>query len=187
MCGQTSRQAHMQAERLVSRVLYHEVESIFVTGWCQVQAALLTQMSTWPSPSIARRTSATTSASLLTSAEIGTQRTPLACSRAMAAGSGLRLAMARSTPSSASAVAIPSPMPLDPPVISAVLPLRPVSMRDLLWMGRGRRVVQGELYYGCGVWSMCALGESSVSAAHFGRQDQSNDRPLGAADTALRF
>jgi len=82
-----------------------------------------------PKTSIAVHTILATCPASRTSVGIATTSTPVCRKVSSAVGSGARLAMARRTPSAAKALAMPNPMPLAPPVINAVLPRKPLSIR----------------------------------------------------------
>ena len=80
-----------------------------------------------PSDRMVVRTACIAPFSVLRSAGIARAVTPSALISSMAPWSGLRLATANATPSAPSASAMDRPIPVEPPVISAVLPRRSLS------------------------------------------------------------
>ncbi len=127
MPTQAVRHTHIAPVKLVRSVWSHLEVVIFVTGSWWALAALATSRSSCPSDRMAVCTARMAPFSVLRSAGIARAVTPSALISSMASWSGLRLVTASATPSAPRASAIERPIPVEPPVISAVLPARSLS------------------------------------------------------------
>src|SRR5258707_11993182 len=125
--GTTCRQSRTALSRFVSIIFSHMPSSASRTGpKCTLVAALLTRMSTCPKAASAVCTNVSMSCGLPTLAATPMTSAPASrsCVAAASTSSAWRAASTTRAPAPASAAPIASPMPREPPVTSAVRPVR---------------------------------------------------------------